>query len=97
MKPKFRKLSKKGQLVASVQALSGVAIAFFVFFIVMFAVLKGQNVIADTESDVAIKGNLTLLQDATGQFAEFGDLIVIVAILAIIIALVSSAFVLGRR
>lgn len=98
----MRKLGRKGQLVASVQALSSVAIAFFVFFIVIFATLKGMSSIretipADSVANNATLGNMSLLEGAAGQFAEFGDLIVIIAILAVIIALVSSAFVLGRR
>jgi len=91
-------MNKKGQLAAAMNQLSAVAIGFFVFIIVVFATLKGASTIRATEtSGTGVYNNMTKLENSIGQFAEYGDLIVIIAILAVVIALVASAFVIGRR
>ena len=95
-------MNKKGQLAAAMNQLSAVAIGFFVFIIVVFATLKGAATIKSTVtqnsvSNNATYNNMTKLENSIGQFAEYGDLIVIIAILAVVIALVASAFVIGRR
>lgn len=91
------KSNKKGILAESVNALSGFAIGFFVFIIVVFAIFKGVTAVQSTEaSTTALYHNMTKLLGSVGQFANYGDLIVIVAILAVVILLVSSAFVSRR-
>lgn len=93
--------SKKAVLQESVNALSSFAIGVFVFIIVVFATFKGatsiqSTIVQDSAVNNATYHNMTALLGSVGQFANYGDLIVIVGILAIVILLVSSAFVSRR-
>jgi hypothetical protein len=86
------KLSKKGILGDAVNALSGFAIAFFVMIIVIFTVLKGTTAVKNTATETTIQNNMTAFLGSVGQFANYGDLVVVVGILAVVILLVSTAF-----
>ena len=87
------KLNKKGVLGQATAALSDFAIGFFVFIIVCFTVLKGVSAVQATETaGTTIYSNMTSFLGSVGQFANYGDLIVIIGILAVVILLVSTAF-----
>jgi flagellar biosynthesis protein FlhB len=93
---------KKGQLSRSIDALSAFAIGVFIMIVVVFATLKGASSIQGTMPQVTLEdnatyANMTALMGSVGQFANYGDLIVVVGILAVVILLVSTAFPRGRR
>lgn len=98
---------KKGQLVKAVDSLSAFAIGIFIMIIVVFAILQGGtsiqqtvggNVAGASAVQNATYNNMTALLGSVGQFANYSDLIVIIGILAVVILLVSTAFVSkGRR
>ena len=94
-------MNKKGRLAMSMDALSSFAIGIFIMIIVVFAALKGGSAIQSTiTQDSAVNNatyaNMTALLGSVGQFANYGDLIVIIGILAVVILLVSTAFKRGR-
>lgn len=89
--------NKKGVLQQSVNALSGFAIGFFILTIVVFTVLQGVTAVQSTGSTTAIQNNMTAFLGSVGQFANYGDLIVIIGILAVVILLVSTAFTSSNR